>query len=154
MSHSNSLSTLSNLLFGQSCSWIFFVKKDKKKRRILKERYRIGKKQKSWRSHNYIKLSRSNDDDSLIHPLKYFCLKCHIWWEINNPTSRLELIAQWAFCSFLFWHRCNAKFLFVIVFFTILSWPRWPIDLKPLQVCQFMYVMDHIKCLHCQQLFC
>ena len=77
----------------------------------LKERYRIGKKQKSWRSQIYIKLTRSNDDDSRKHPLKYFCLKCHIWWEINNLTSRLEFIAQWAFYSFLFWHRCNAKFV-------------------------------------------
>ena len=76
----------------------------------LKERYRIGKKQKSWRSQIYIKHTRSNDDDSWTHPLKYFRLKCHIWWEINNLTSRLELIAQWVFYSFLFWHWCNAKF--------------------------------------------
>ena len=75
---------------------------------LLKERYRIGKKQKSWRSQFYIKLTRSNDDDSWKHPLKYFCMKCHIWWEINNLTLRLEFIAQWAFYSFLFWHRCNA----------------------------------------------
>ena len=26
----------------------------------------------------YIKLTRSNDDDSRKHPLQYFCLKCHI----------------------------------------------------------------------------
>ena len=43
----------------------------------LKERYRIGKKQKSWRPQIYIKLTQSNDDDSRKHPLKYFCLKCH-----------------------------------------------------------------------------
>ena len=34
-----------------------------------------------------------------------------IWWEINNLTLRLEFIAQWAFYSFLFWHRCNARFV-------------------------------------------
>ena len=45
--------------------------------RSLKERYRIGKKQKSWRSHFYIQLRRSSDDDSRKHPLKYLCLKCH-----------------------------------------------------------------------------
>ena len=27
-------------------------------------------------------------------------------------------------------------------FFTILSWPRWPIDLKLLQVCQFVYMVN------------
>ena len=80
-------------------------------RLCLKEHYRIGKKQKSWRSQIYIKLTRTKDDDSWKHPLKYFCLKCHIRWEINNLTSHLEVIAQWVFCSFLFWHQCNAKFL-------------------------------------------
>ena len=34
------------------------------KNTTLKERYRIGKKQKSWRSQIYIKLTRSNDDDN------------------------------------------------------------------------------------------
>ena len=65
----------------------------------LKESYRINKKQKSWRSQINIKLTRSNDDNSWKHSLKYFGQKCHIWWEINNLTSRLELIAQWAFYS-------------------------------------------------------
>ena len=82
----------------------------------LKEHYRIGKK--SWRSQIYIKLTRSNNGDGKKHPLKYLCLKCHIWWEINNLTSRLEFIAQWAFYSFLFWHRCNAKF---VVSFSLFS---------------------------------
>ena len=31
-------------------------------------------------------------------------------------------------------------------FFTIFSWTRWPIDLKLLQVCQFMCMVDYIKC--------
>ena len=69
-----------------------------------------------------------NDDDSGKHPLKYFCLKFHIWWEINNLIPRLEFIAQWVFYLFLFRHRCNAKF--VIGFSLILSWPRWPIDFQ------------------------
>ena len=43
----------------------------------LKERYRIGKKRKSWRSQIYIKLTQSNEDDSRKHPLKHFCLKLH-----------------------------------------------------------------------------
>ena len=81
------------------------------KQYYLKEHYRIGIKQKWWKSQLYIKLTRSNDDDSRKHPLKYVCLKCHTWWEINNLTLRLEFIAQWAFYSFLFWHRCNAKFV-------------------------------------------
>jgi hypothetical protein len=104
----------------------------------LKECYRIGKKQKLWRSQIYIKLTRSNDDDSRKHPMKYFCLKCHIWWELNNLISHLEFIAQ---VSVLFsfvlesmqGKTCNR-------FFTILSRPRWPIDLKLLQVCQFMWI--------------
>ena len=75
----------------------------------LKERYRINKKQKSWRSQIYMKLTRSNDDNSRKHPLKYFRLKCHIWWDINNLILRLVLIAQWVFYLFLFWHWCNAK---------------------------------------------
>ena len=41
----------------------------------LEERYRIGKKQKSWRWQIYIKLTRSKEDESRKHPLKYFCLK-------------------------------------------------------------------------------
>ena len=41
--------------------------------RALKERYRIGKKQKSSRSEIYIKPTRSNDDDddSLKYSLKF-----------------------------------------------------------------------------------
>ena len=111
---------------------------------ILKEQqYRTGKKQKSWRSQIYIKLTQSNeDDDSRKHPLKY-----HIWSEINNLTLRLEFIAHWAFYSLMQCKICNR-------FFTILLWPRWLTDLKLLQVCQFMYIVDYIKCLHCQQLFC
>ena len=35
-------------------------------------------------------------------PLKYFCLKFHIWWEINYLISCLEFIAQGALYSFLF----------------------------------------------------
>ena len=41
---------------------------------MSKERYRIGNKQKPWRSQIYIKLTRSNNDDSRKYPLKYFCL--------------------------------------------------------------------------------
>ena len=64
----------------------------------------------SWGSQIYIKLTRSNDDDdSRKHPLKYFCMKCHIWWEINNWISHLEFIAQWAFHSFFCLHQSHAK---------------------------------------------
>ena len=52
------------------------------------ERYRIGKKTKSWSSQIYIKLTPSNDDDNRKHPLKYFCLKFHIWWEMCNLNLR------------------------------------------------------------------
>ena len=48
---------------------------------FLKGGYRIGKKKTRkiyFRSQIYIKLTLSNDDDSRKHPLKYFCLKCHI----------------------------------------------------------------------------
>ena len=53
---------------------------------ILKERHRIGKKHKSWRSQIYIKITRPNDGDSRKHPLQW-----HIWWEINNQVSRCNL---------------------------------------------------------------
>ena len=99
----------------------------------LKELHRIGKS-KNREDHRF---TRYSDDDSRKRPLKYFCLKFHIWWEINNVISRLEFIAQWALNSFLFWHLCNAKFV-------IGSWPRWPIDLKLLQVCQFLYMVGYI----------
>ena len=89
----------------------------------LKEHYRIGKKQKLWRSQIYIKLTRSNDDDSWKHPLKYICLKCHIWWEINNLTLCLEFIAQWAFLFIFILASMQCKIY--NRFFTILSWPRW-----------------------------
>ena len=84
------------------------------------------------------------------HPLKYFCLNFHTWWEKkkSNFASRV-------------YRSVSALFIFVLAaikckvcnqFFTILSWPRWPIDLKLLQVCQLMYMVDYIKCLHYQQL--
>ena len=49
---------------------------------------------------------------------KYFCLKCHSSWEICNLTSRLEFITQWAFYPFVFWHRCNAKFVISFLLFS------------------------------------
>ena len=49
---------------------------------------KLVKKLKLWRSQIYIKLTLSNNDDSRKHPLKYFCLKCHIHWKIKNPFSR------------------------------------------------------------------
>ena len=106
------------------------VGREEKKSKI-KERYRIGKKQKSWRSQIYIKLTRSNDD-SRKHPLKYFCLKFHTRWEINNPIF-----------AFGVYRSVSVLFIFVLPliqwkicyrFFTILSWPRWSIDLEGLLV--------------------
>ena len=93
-----------------------------------------------------IKPTRSNDDDGRKVPLKYFCLKCRIWWEVNNLTLLSERFIQFLFAS-MSCKMCN-------LFFTTFSWPRWPIDLKLLQVCWIMYMVDYIKCLHCQQLFC
>ena len=62
----------------------------------LKERYRIGKKQKNLKITDlHQTYTRSNDDDNRKHPLKYFCLKFHIF--IRNKTNlilRLEFIAQ------------------------------------------------------------
>ena len=84
--------------------------------------------------------------------MKYYFLKFHICWEINNLISCLEFIAQWAFYSFFFLHRCHGKKW--IGFSLFFSGPRWPIDFKLLQICQFIYLVDYIKCLHCQQLFC
>ena len=58
----------------------------------LKEHYRIYLKKTRLRSQVYIKPIRSNDDDSRKHPLKYICLKCHIWWEIYKTNFSLEFI--------------------------------------------------------------
>ena len=85
--------------------------------------------------------------------MKYYCLKCHICWEINNLISCLAFIGQWAFCFILF-PFASMSCKNVNRFFTIFSGHRWPIDLKLLQVCQFIYLVDYIKYLHCQQLFC
>ena len=103
----------------------------------LKEHYRSCKKQ-NCEDHRFT----SNLHGLMMmirkHLLKYFYLKCHIWWEI----LRLEFIAQWAFYLSLFASNlckmCNR-------FFTIFLWPSWLIALKLLQVCQFMYVVDYIK---------
>ena len=39
-------------------------------------------------------------------------------WDVifDENTLHMELITQWAFYSFLFLHRCNAKFLIVFIF--------------------------------------
>ena len=110
---------------------------------MLKEWYRMGKKQELW------KLTRSNDADSWKHLLKYFCLKCHIWWQINNPSLGLEFITRWAFYSFLFWHRCNAKF--IIVFSLFSCDPDGRLISNFYRFCQFIYTVAYIKW---QQLFC
>ena len=111
--------------------------------RWLKERYRVGKKQKSWRSQIYIKITRSNDVGSRNHPLKYFSLNFHIRQEINNLISRLEFIPQWAFIHFVLASMqckiCNR-------FFFILLRPRWSINLKLLQVCQYVHGGLHKVC--------
>ena len=60
----------------------------------LKERYRIGKKQKSWRSQIYIKLTWSNDDDSLTEMKK---IRVDLWmggcW--SGPMSSWLTNKQW-----------------------------------------------------------
>ena len=94
------------------------------------------------------------DGDSRKHPLKYFCLKLHILMRNNLSSFAFGVyrsVSIWFVVFFL--HRCHAmcnRFWF----FTIFSWLSWLIALKLLQVCQFMYVVDNIKSLHCQQLFC
>ena len=60
--------------------------------------YRIGKKKSCLRSQIYIKLKLSNGDDSRKHPLKYFCLKCHILWEISKT-------------NFPFWVSLSERFI-------------------------------------------
>ena len=67
---------------------------------LLKEHYRICKKTKSWGSQIYIKLTRSDDDNSRKHPLKYFCLKCHIWWEILVSARHKNKVV---------FHHCSAR---------------------------------------------
>ena len=63
-----------------------------------------------------------------------------IWWEINKTLCVINSIVLIGGMQRKMCHR----------FFTIFSWPRWPIDLKRLQVCHFMYYGG----LHYQQLFC
>ena len=106
-----------------------------------------GTLQNCLRSKIYINLRDLNYDDSRNVPLKYFCLKCHIWWEIKTNflyevyRSRSDLFI----CFLIHKKMCNW-------FFIIFSWPRWQIDLKLLQVCQLLCTVDYIKCFHCQQL--
>ena len=50
----------------------------------------------------YIKLTRSNDGDGRKHPLKYLCLKCRIWWEINKT-------------NFLFGVYCSVSVLLIYI---------------------------------------
>ena len=52
---------------------------------------------------------------------------------------------------FYFFYRCHAKC--VINFSLFLLWPRWSIDLKPPQVCQFMVMVDYINCLFSKKQF-
>ena len=129
--------------------------------KFLKERYRVGKKRNreyhrftkslhclmmiSWRSQLYIKLTRSNDDGSRKHLLKYFSLKFHIIFMMRN---------KWYNFAFGVYRSVRVLCIYVLAsmqckmfnrFFTVHSRPEWPIDLKLLQVCQFMYMMDYIS---------
>ena len=90
-------------------------------RSSLKEYCRIGYKKK---------VSREN-------PLKYLGLKYHIWWKINKtnfpfrvyrPVTVLLKIYILMSCK-----MCYRQF-------TLISWPRWPIDLKLVQVYHYMYM--------------
>ena len=53
----------------------------------LKERYSIGKNKTCLRSQIYIKLTRSNDNDSRKHPLKFVCMKYIIFDEKVNKNN-------------------------------------------------------------------
>ena len=119
--------------------------------RHLKECYRIGKKQKSLRSQIYIKFTQSNDDDVENIPGNISVWNVIIWWEIINLIPRLEFIAQWVFHSFLFWHRCNAKFLTVFFFHYFLVTQR--ADRSQTSTGLSVKWLDYIQCLHCQKLF-
>ena len=70
----------------------------------------------------------------------------------NNETSfPFGLYRTEAFYLF-FWYQCHTKC--VIGFALFFSWPRWPIDLKLLQVCPLMCMADYIKCLAKTILYC
>ena len=69
-------------------------------------------------------------------------------WNINNVISRLEFIAQWAFYYFFPSIDIMQNVLSVFHYFLVTQMADWS------QVCQFMYMVDYIECLHCQQLFC
>ena len=53
----------------------------------LKEQYRMARKKIFSKITDLHKLTQFNDDDSRKH--KYFCLKCHIWWELNKTDLPL-----------------------------------------------------------------
>ena len=92
----------------------------------LKKRYKIGKK-KSWRSQFYIKVTPCLRMmiRRRIHPLKYFCLKCHdiVWIEISKntfPVWSLSLSERFLIFYFAF-NRCHAKCVigFSLLFFLV-----------------------------------
>ena len=66
-----------------------------------RKRTELARTKTCLRSQIYIKLTRSNDSSK--YPLKYFCLKCHIWWELNKTYFPFGVYRhKWAFCSFFF----------------------------------------------------
>ena len=60
------------------------------------------------RSQFYIKLTRSSYVQTKHH-LKYFCLKCHIWWKINKTNFLFGVIRSVSVLFILFFNQCHAK---------------------------------------------
>ena len=79
-----------------------------------------GKKRKqSSKTTDSHKTYQSNVDDRRKHHLKYFCLKCNIWWEINKTTF---LFGVYSSVSFLFIcfelmssKMCDRFFIFFLI---------------------------------------
>ena len=52
-----------------------------------------------------IKLTRSNDGEGRKHPLKYLCLKCRIWLEINKTNFLSGVYCSVSVLLIYVWHH-------------------------------------------------
>ena len=84
------------------------------------------------------------NDVSRKHPLKYFSLKCHIWWEINKTYSLLGVYRSVSVSFSFVLNQCHAKCPISLSLFS--RDPDWPIELKLPQVCHFrLWWIYHYK---------
>ena len=101
-------------------------------------------------THFSIKLARSNDDDSRKQSLKYICLKCHIWCEINQTNFPFGVLSLSGRFIVLLFYLMSCK--------CFISFSLFCRDPECQSISNFysfvsLCMVDYIKCSHCQQLF-